>query len=354
MLIPVHLNPAIAAALAWAALAGGCALRSLRNYHRLEELGPSPGNLAPHAPPDCMVVIPARNEEGFVGRAVKSFPADTVLVVDDGSEDKTASEAREAGAGVIRALQPLGREVGKPNACMQGARVLTSRWILFADADTHYQPGFLAAAVGAAEDAKADFVSFYLKPEFATAAESILSAFAIALYFCGVNPQAVPAAAFNGQCILVRRDPYEFVGGHKSVLQAICDDLKMAQLAERHRLKFRVYRAPQLGGVRMRPGDFVRNATRFGLIKFSKGAMVLLAALVFALWLPVLVWLAVERQWALAAVFFFLPAVFLSPWYKAPQSLLAPLAAYGILPILFRGLLAALSHGRVEWKGRVI
>jgi len=47
-------------------------------------------------PPDCMVVIPARNEEKVIARAVKSFPHDTVIVVDDHSEDGTAEVARQA------------------------------------------------------------------------------------------------------------------------------------------------------------------------------------------------------------------------------------------------------------------
>ncbi len=301
-----------------------------------------------------MVVIPARDEEELIGRAVRSLPPDSVIVVDDGSEDKTADEARAAGAGVLRALQPIGREAGKPNACMQGSRVLSCRWILFADADTHYQPGFLPAMVGAAEEAKVNFMSIYLKPEFGSLAESILSPYALNLYFCGINPKAHPEAAFNGQCVLVRRDPYEFVGGHKSMLNAICDDIKMAQLAQQHRLKFDVVRAPRLGSVRIRPSDFVRNARRFGLINFSSGAIVLLSAFAYALWLPALVWMAAGRLWGPATMFFFIPVVLLIPWYGWRRAILAPLAIYAMLPILLRGTLGALSHGPVEWKGRII
>ena len=97
---------------------------------------------AGETPPDCMVVIPARNEEGVVGDAVKSFPPDTVIVVDDRSTDRTAEEAREAGAGVLEAPPLAKGALGKANACMAGARILTSRWILFADADTRYQKEF--------------------------------------------------------------------------------------------------------------------------------------------------------------------------------------------------------------------
>jgi cellulose synthase/poly-beta-1,6-N-acetylglucosamine synthase-like glycosyltransferase len=63
---------------------------------------------AGHAPPDCMV-IPARNEEAIIGRAVRTLPPDSVIVVDDHSEDRTAKVARQAGAGAALMLPPLGR-----------------------------------------------------------------------------------------------------------------------------------------------------------------------------------------------------------------------------------------------------
>src|SRR6266404_1636462 len=128
-------------------------LVSYRRYLALPEIAP----LAPGAsarPADCMVVIPARNEQGRIGRAVSSLPPDSVIVVDDFSEDRTAAEARRAGAGVLAAPEPLEGALGKPSACMEGARVLTSRWILFADADTRYETGFLDAVVTAAEAGK--------------------------------------------------------------------------------------------------------------------------------------------------------------------------------------------------------
>jgi len=52
-----------------------------------------------------LVIIPAYNEAGSVGGVIeevrKALPAATALVVDDGSSDRTASVAREAGARVV-------------------------------------------------------------------------------------------------------------------------------------------------------------------------------------------------------------------------------------------------------------
>lgn len=59
-----------------------------------------------------LVVIPALNEEGSVGYVVKEVkahqPSATVLVVDDGSSDRTRDVAREAGAEVLSLPYNLG------------------------------------------------------------------------------------------------------------------------------------------------------------------------------------------------------------------------------------------------------
>ncbi len=341
----------------WVALALGLLLaalfwRSRRNYRGLPQLMPLQEGRGQQV--DCMVVIPARNEEGNIGAAVRSLPPDSVIVVDDFSADNTAEEARAAGAGVLRAPKPIAGAVGKSNACMEGARVLVSRWILFTDADTRFEPGFVESAVAAAEAGKIDFLSVYLRGEYRTLWESALAPYGVALYFCGINPRADPVTAFNGQCVLVNRAAYEFIGGHKAVLGDLCEDLKMAALAKRHRMKFAVMRAPRLGRVRIRPADFVRNARRFAEVSSWRGLCIAFAAAVWTLWLPMLVVLLARHQFAAAIAWALLPSAFLLPWYGWARAILAPVGVYAILPTLLRGALDAATGRHVKWKGRVI
>ncbi len=346
----------------WVALALGLVLvallwRSRRHYLALPEIRPLPdsegGSSA--SPPDCMVVIPARNEEGNIGLAVRSLPPDSVIVVDDFSDDKTAGEAREAGAGVLSAPPPADGAVGKSNACMEGARLLTSRWILFADADTRFKPGPSMRWSPQPKPAKSPFFRSICGPSSGRSAESAIAPYGVALYFCGINPRADPASAFNGQCVLVKRDAYEFVGGHRAVLGYVCEDVKMAALAQRHRLNFAVARAPNgLGSVRIHPADFARNASRFILARWWRGAWVALTAAAWALWLPALVFLIARDQMAAALAWLVVPSVLLGGWYGWARAILAPIGIYAILPSLFHGAVGAVTNRHFEWKGRVI
>ncbi len=352
MLILTDLPISLWAALAFSSLVAGVVIKSRLNYLSLPEIEThSPTS----EPPDCMVVIPARNEEALVGRAVKSLPPDSVLVVDDDSTDNTVEAARAAGAGILPAPK-LGKGAnGKSNACAEGARVLTSKWILFADADTHYQPGFLESVVATAESRKVDFVSVYLRPEFATLGEMLSGPVAGVLYFFGINPRANPAGAFLGQCVLVRREAYEFVGGHGTVIKDLCEDVKLVALAQRHRMKFAVVRADYLGRVRIRTEGLARRMHRFTQVSPFIGLRIMLGAAVLACWAPVTAWLLADHQPVPAAALALWPVLLLSGRYEGIfRALLAP---FGVYTMLLRGTAAALGvlTGRaVEWKGRVI
>lgn len=301
-----------------------------------------------------MVVIPARNEERTIARAVKSLARDSVIVVDDASDDKTVEVAERAGAGVVKAPKLLRGMVGKSNACAEGARLLTSRWILFADADTWYEPGFLDSAIATAEATKVDFLSIYLRPFYASVGARVLAPYASALYFFGVNPRAGVAQVFNGQCILAKREPYEFVGGHGAIRQYLNDDLKLAALALRHRMKIGVARTSDLGRVRIHVESFRRAAHRFSIVDSWAGLRVMLAALAFFLWAPATLWLLADGHRFLAVGFAFWPVILLSSWYGPNMALLAPFGILGLTPKLLSATVHVLAGRRVRWKGRTI
>ena len=99
-------------------------------------------------------VIPAYAEEKHIGDVVRRTrdKIDNVLVVDDGSNDKTAERAREAGAEVI--VHPQNR--GKGEAIKTGLRHWLDRqfdWIFILDADGQHRPEEIERFVSAAGSA---------------------------------------------------------------------------------------------------------------------------------------------------------------------------------------------------------
>jgi len=105
------------------------------------------------------VIIPALNEEEPIAEVVRAclmtgIPFE-VIVVDNGSDDRTAERAREAGARVVAEPRP-----GYGRACMAGVRALSpkSEIVVFIDGDGSDCPEFMTRLVGPIGANNYDFV----------------------------------------------------------------------------------------------------------------------------------------------------------------------------------------------------
>jgi glycosyltransferase involved in cell wall biosynthesis len=109
------------------------------------------------------VVIPALNEEIAIGPVIKDIPIEIlnkmgynveILVIDNGSKDKTPYIAREHGAKVI--IQPIR---GYGNAYKAGFANATGDIIATGDADLTYPFDILPQAVEKLENEKLEFIN---------------------------------------------------------------------------------------------------------------------------------------------------------------------------------------------------
>jgi glucosyl-3-phosphoglycerate synthase len=93
------------------------------------------------------VCMPARDEEATVGDVVGAVPdelADEIVVVDDGSADRTAAVAQSAGARVVRT-----DAAGKGEAMRRGLDETTGDIVVYLDADVrNVEPHFVTGLVG--------------------------------------------------------------------------------------------------------------------------------------------------------------------------------------------------------------
>ena len=188
------------------------------------------------------IVIPARNEERYVGATLdaalaQDHPELEVLIVDDESTDGTADEvaARAGDPRLVpvraRPLQP--GWLGKPNALATGAEHARGDWLLFMDADVRLSPHAVGDAVAAAEANGWDHLA--LLPEFEREGfwEELLMpliptvAIVYMPSFLAFVP-GVPFAAGGGAFGLVRRSAYDAIGGHETLKSSVVDDIRLA------------------------------------------------------------------------------------------------------------------------------
>jgi len=209
-------------------------------------------------------IIPARNEEASIARAVESVAAQPeiaeIIVVDDQSTDRTAAILAELAARIpklkilhTRALPP--GWVGKNYAVALGADVTQGDWLLFTDADTCHMPGSTRRALADAVDHNAVLVSYSPEQELGSFWERVLIPFVYCrlsakFSFARVNNPELPDAAANGQFLMVLRDVYQKVGGHAAIAGEVLEDVALARRVKQ--AGYQIYFTAPIGIIRTR------------------------------------------------------------------------------------------------------
>jgi glycosyltransferase involved in cell wall biosynthesis len=210
------------------------------------------------------VIVPARNEEAVIGACITSLAnqpeiAD-ILVVNDQSTDGTASVVGSLMEKIpkLHLLESGGLPdgwVGKNHALWVGVQQAKCDWLLFTDADAEHERDSVSRALQIAQEHHAALVSF--SPEQVTESwyERALIPFIYLrlgrrFSYEKVNDPNSPAAAANGQFLMMRRDVYDAIGGHSGVAGEVLEDVALAMRlkAAGHRMWF----GPGQGIVRVR------------------------------------------------------------------------------------------------------
>jgi glycosyltransferase involved in cell wall biosynthesis len=186
------------------------------------------------------VIVPARDEEACLGACLESLVAQTgvtfeIIVVNDASTDRTREIAQSFPlVSVVDADAPPPDWTGKNNAMVAGARDARGEWLLFTDADTVHLPRSLTRAVAEANQRGAVILSYSPEQEVHGFWEKAVMPVIFAELAATYRPSLVsdpksPAAAANGQYILITREAYDAIGGHAAVSNSLLEDVALAR-----------------------------------------------------------------------------------------------------------------------------
>jgi len=324
--------------------------------------------------PKVQVIVPARNEEASLGRCLESLTtqqgiAFEITVVDDGSTDRTRAIAKSfPGVRMISATEPPQGISGKCNALIQGGEGATAEWLLFTDADTFHLPGSLAALVKKAEEVKADLFSISPEQETGSWIERavqpvIFAELAFAFPPRRVSDPADPMVAANGQFVLVRREVYERLGGHRAVSSKILEDVELARVFkvsgyvvwfENSRLvSTRMYRdfGSLVEGWTKNLALLFRHPLRIAILNFLLFAGFLYMAICTALGF------VKGDSWSLIGLigvvtFYAILTIRLSPRFPMQINLGAVLGLPLVAWLFVRSWMHNRNGGTISWKGR--
>lgn len=358
----------------------------LHNLWSFPRLAPPPRQApANRKAPGISILIPARNEAHHIGATVaqlrhQEYPTFELLVLDDHSDDGTATVATTAAAGDKRVQVLVGSPLppgwgGKNWACHQLAQAARHNYLLFTDADVEWQPQALQAVVALQQQTKADLLTVWPTQVTVTWGERLvvpLMSFAIWAYLPVWLAHYAPfpgAAAANGQCLFFRRTAYERCGGHAAVRGQVLDDVLLAQRVKATGGRLRMADGAGLIGCRMYANwpEVLHGYAKNILAGHSSSPLFLIASTLFHLTVFIGPWLWLVLGvgyptygwplWPLSLIILAWLLRLLTAWatqQRLGDALFMPLSVLLMTRIAVLSLWWHWRHGAPQWKGRLM
>ena len=338
--------------------------------------------------PKVSIILPARNEEEFIGKCLNSLVKQDyenyeIIVIDDSSEDKTGEIISEYAKKHPKVILVSARPkpdgwMGKNWACMEGYKKATGELLLFTDADTKHAENVITLAVSHLNsfglDALSaiprmltfDFWTNVTLPMISTFLHTRFSAL-------NVNNPEKKTGYFFGSFFILKKTTYQEVGTHEGVKQEIIEDGALGRKVKEAGYKMKMVRGEHLiEAIWARDKGTLWNALKRLMVPLylqsGKIAIGIFFAIVFLLFVPFPIF-AISSSFpvesisakilcitsAIASVLIYIGAVIevkVGLKLKLAYAMFAPLGGLVVTLGFLSGLLQAKRASAVTWRGR--
>ena len=368
------------------ALAWGVLLRGIvRTFRLTPHIKAYPNSTT--TKPKVSVILPARNEEKYIGRCLDSLSKQDyskyeIIAVNDSSDDSTESiisdyANKHSNIRLVNARPKPADWMGKNWACMEGYKNATGDILLFTDSDTVFSPDMMSAAVGhlTSESLDAltaipliranDFWTRITLPMISTFLHTRFSAL-------NVNNPNKKTGYFFGSFFVMPKGVYESVGTHEGVRQEIIEDGSLGRKVKDMGYNLKMVLADDMfEAVWARDGSTLWHALKRLMIPLylqdAKTAIGIFTAVLFLLFAPFPIFaysmtldgtiLPDMLRWVSGASCVAVLCGAITESYvlriKMYNALACPLGGAVVVAGFLAGLLGVSRRNSVSWRGRL-
>ena len=338
--------------------------------------------------PKVSIILPARNEEKFIGKCLESFVQQDytnyeIIAVDDSSSDKTwdiiekYAKSSEKVVPVKADTKPDGW-MGKNWACIEGFKHATGDLMLFTDADTTYSKKVVTLAVTHLLSENLDALTVIPRliclDKITKITLPMLSTFLHSRYSAlNVNNPKKGIGYFFGSFFIIRKEIYQKIGTHEKVKQEIVEDGALGKITKESGFALKMVRGEHLLDAlySRSPKEMWHGLQRLMVPLYHQNksyAIGVFFAVLFILFIPVpfliysLVFVETSISFIplLISTFLSTGTIFMAAFMetkmglnlKSVFALFAPIGGLIVACGFLSGILQANKSSAVSWRGR--
>ena len=341
-----------------------------------------------HETPKVSIILPARNEEKFIGDCLDSllnqdYTNYEIIAINDSSEDSTGKLIKKYAKKFPKLISVDARPkpegwIGKNWACMEGYKKATGDLLLFTDSDTKHATPALSLAVSHLLSLELDALTVIPKmlclDPITKITLPVISIFLHTRFSAlRVNDTTKNTGYFFGSFYIIKKSTYDSVGTHESVKEELIEDGALGKKVKELGFKMRMVDGQHLiDAVWARDYFTLWNALKRLMIPlYLQNAKIAIGssfAVLFLLFMPfpLFVYSSIFFNISISLSILFVVATIASILVYVggildstkgvglgiKYSLFVPVGSFIVVCGFFAGLLQANSKNAVSWRGR--